>query len=39
MEIFAIVLEKCRFGTGKREVDQPLTRQFPLPARQEFFRA
>jgi hypothetical protein len=35
--IFAIVLEKCRFGTAKCEVDQSLTGQFPLSAKREFF--
>ena len=35
--IFAIVLEKCRFGTAKCEVDQPFAGQFPLSAKREFF--
>jgi hypothetical protein len=37
--IFVIVLEKCRFDTERCEVDQPLTGQFPLPVKREFFRA
>jgi len=34
--IFAIVCEKCRFGTDKSEVNQTLADQFPSSANREF---